>query len=355
MFSEVKHRAKKAGQPPGTPQYTGMLKPQQSVITTILYNANDAIEKEGLSLAECEPLTMPEYTTWINVEGLQDLSVINTLATTFNLHPLTVEDILNVSQRPKVEEFDHYTFITLKVLLWDKKIADFNVSQLSIIIGKHFLLSFQEQDTTRFDDIRKRIKGASTQRFREHGSDYLAYRMMDNVIDEYFYVLEAIGNNIEKLERRIILSPRPQTARTIYKLKQKMLMLRKAIWPMREAINHLLYGDNDLISKFTRIYLRDVYDHTMQAIDTLETFRDIISSMLDMYLSTLTVRMNEIMKTLTIITTIFIPITAIASIYGMNIIDIPLIKSPWAFEFVFALMVIIAVLMLVYFKRKKWI
>lgn len=354
MFSEVHHRVKKAGMPPGTAHYTGDKNIVQPVITIVAYNAQEAIEKTCASLKECLDIMRPDYVVWINVEGLQDLSVINDLAKTFNLHPLTIEDILNVEQRPKVEEFDNYTFITLKVLLWEKKAADFNISQLSLVIGKDFILSFQEQDTTRFDEIRKRIQVSSNQRLREQGSDYLAYRMIDNVIDEYFFVLEGIGNKIEIIEQRIVAEPKPQNARSIYRLKQKLILLRKAVWPMREAINHLLYTENNFITKFTRIYLRDVYDHTMQAIDTVETFRDMLSSMLDMYLSALTIRMNEIMKTLTIITTIFIPITALASIYGMNIENIPFSKSARAFEIVFTLMLLIAVLMILYFKRKKW-
>lgn len=351
MFSEIRTRAKKAGFPPGTPHYTGERKIQEPVITVLTYNGTKAHERSGHKIADILPLKEKGLMTWINVEGLSDVNVVNELAKIFQLHPLTIEDILNIEQRPKVEEFDHYTFITLKVLSWKKNVADFDIAQLSLVIGDDFILSFQEEDTTRFDELRKRIEGTG---LREQGTDYLAYRMMDNVIDEYFFVLEAIGNEIEVLEQRIIVSQKPKNAGMIYHLKRNMLLLRKAIWPMREAINHLLYTDNELISESTRIYLRDIYDHTMQAIDTLETFRDMLASMLDMYLSTLTIRMNEIMKTLTIITTIFIPIAAIAGIYGMNITNIPMIKSPWAFQFVFSLMIIIAVTMLIYFKKKKW-
>lgn len=354
MFSEVRKRAKKAGQPPGTPIYTGDKHSKPSNITIVIYNAQTASEHSGNKLEECLQ-NDNNGITWVNVEGLRDTALIQQIADRFHLHPLTIEDILNVEQRPKVEEFDGYLFITLKVLHWRKKSTDFSTSQLSLIIGKDFILTFQESDTTRFDDLRKRLESTTNQRLRQHGSDYLAYRMIDAVIDEYFVVLEAIGDQIEKIEQRVIASPKPQNARTIYHLKQQLLLLRKSIWPMREALSHLLYVEENLISKFTRVYLRDVYDHTMQAIDTLETFRDMLSSMLDMYLSALTIRMNEIMKTLTIITTIFIPITAIASIYGMNIKNIPLLDSPWAFDIVFSMMAIIALFMLLYFRRKKWL
>lgn len=355
MFSEVRDRVKKIGQPPGTAIYTGEKPFAKAVITVTAYNANGAEEKTGSSLENCMLEKKESGVIWINIEGLQDVKLIQQVAKQFNLHPLTVEDILNVGQRPKVEEFETYLFVTLKVILWQPKKSIFTVSQLSLIIGRDFVLSFQEQDTTRFDDLRKHLQSGTHQRLREQGSDYLAYRMIDTVVDEYFIVLEALGDQIEKIEGRIVASPNRRNSRAMYKLKRQMLLLRKAIWPMREVLSHLLYTDDIYISKFTRIYLRDVYDHTMQAIDTLETFRDMLSSMLDMYLSGLTIRMNEIMKTLTIITTIFIPITALASIYGMNIPDVPLMHSRWAFFSIAGIMLLIVIIMMTFFRRKKWI
>lgn len=355
MFSEVKDRVKKIGQPPGTPLYTGGKPFAKPVITYTTYNANSADEKTGSTLEECMLEKKDSGVTWINIEGLQDVKLVQQVAKQFNLHPLTVEDILNVAQRPKVEEFETYVFVTLKVILWLPKKSVFTISQLSLIIGKDYVLSFQEQDTTRFDDLRQHLQSSAHQRLREQGSDYLAYRLIDTVVDEYFIVLEALGDQIETIEGRIVASPNRRNSRAMYKLKRQMLLLRKAIWPMREVLSHLLYTDEMFISKFTRIYLRDVYDHTMQAIDTLETFRDMLSSMLDMYLSGLTIRMNEIMKTLTIITTIFIPITALSSIYGMNIPDVPLMHSHWAFLAVASIMLTIVICMLTYFRKKKWI
>jgi magnesium transporter len=355
MFSEVRKRVKKIGHPPGSPVYTGVKSSTTPVITVVTYDADGSEEKMGHSLKDCMFEKKENGVTWINIEGLQDVALIEQIANQFNLHPLTIEDILNADQRPKVEEFDDYLFVTLKVMLWKAKKSIFTIHQLSLIIGKNFVLSFQEQDTNRFDDLRKHLQAVSHQRLREQGSDYLAYRMIDCVVDEYFVVLEALGDQIETVESRIIASPNKRNARTIYRLKRQMLLLRKAIWPMREALGHLLYSDDAMITKFTRIYLRDVYDHTMQAIDTLETFRDMLSGMLDMYFSSLTIRMNEIMKTLTIMTTIFIPITALASIYGMNIPDIPLMHAKWAFFPIAGMMMLIALLMLTYFRKKKWI
>lgn len=355
MFSDVRKRVKKAGQPPGTAVYTGDKKGTEPVITVITFSPTDCVEKTGTQMSQCQIDAKSNEITWINVEGLHDEKAVQEVADRFSLHPLTVEDILNVEQRPKVEEFDGYIYITLKVLNWDSKVTEFTVKQISLVLGSNFILTFQELDTTLFDAIRKRIQESPNQRLRQQGSDYLAYRLIDAIVDQYFIVLEALGDQIEVLEDRIITAPTPQNARTIYKLKRQMLMLRKAIWPMREALSHLLYAEDTLISKFTHLYLRDVYDHTVQAIDTIETFRDVLSGMLDMYLSSLTIRMNEIMKTLTIITTIFIPIAAIAGVYGMNIPGIPLMQSPFGFPVVFSMMTFVAVFMLFYFRKKKWI
>ena len=354
MFTDLQHRVKKVGQAPGTPVYTGDQKIKPSIVTVATFNADDCTVAIGnldaLSLAQ-----NPTDIRWINVEGLSDVEQIKNLADRFNIHPLTVEDILNVEQRPKVEEFENYLFVTLKILTWKSKALFFSVKQVSIIIGANFILSFQETGTTIFDPILTKLQSNSNQRLRQQKADYLAYRMIDAIVDQYFVVLEGLGEQIEMVEDRIIAEPTPQNSRTIYRLKRQILVLRKAIWPMREAVNHLQYAEDTLITPFTRVYLRDVYDHTMQAIDTIETFRDMLSSMLDMYLSGLTIRMNEIMKTLTIITTIFIPITALASIYGMNLPDVPLMKSHWGFSIVAGMMVASVAFMIVYFRKKKWI
>lgn len=356
MFSEVHKRVKKAGKPPGTLTYTGDHTEGTPVVTVITYSSGDFHEVCDTSMEKCLPPGQTyKGTTWINVEGLHDVNFIKSLADHYHLHPLTLEDILNVGQRPKVEEFKDYLFITLKVLLKQRDPHFFAIKQISIILGKDFILTFQELDTTLFDSIRAKLRSQSSQTLRKEGASYLMYRLIDAIVDDYFFTLETLGDQIEKIEENIIASPTPQNSRTIYRLKRQMLILRKAIWPMRELLSHLTHADSNLVSKFTSVYLRDVYDHSVQAIDTLETFRDMISGMLDMYLSSITNRMSEIMKTLTIITTIFIPITAIASIYGMNFQYIPGLRSEWGYVFALFLMVLIAGLMLFYFRRKKWI
>jgi len=355
IFSDVRQRAKKAGQPPGTILYTGHLKDKIPVITVTSYDEEQCVVTTGRHLHECLPSKKSKGMCWINVEGLNDVSIILELAEKFTIHPLTVEDILNIEQRPKIEEFDGHIFLTLKMLHWDNKNSTLSVQQISLIFGKNFMLSFMESDTSTFNLIRIKLQSASNQRFREQNSDYLAYRLLDAIVDEYFVVLENIGEQIEMVEEKIISAPTPQNSRIIYRLKHQMLMLRKSIWPLREVVSHLLYEEETLITKFTRTYLRDLYDHTMQAVDTIETFRDMLSSMLDMYLSGLSIRMNEIMKILTIITTIFIPITALSSIYGMNLSNIPLMKSKWGFTIVATMMTSSVLLMIRYFRKKNWI
>ncbi len=356
MFSEVRKRAKKVGQPPGTAIYTGKKKAMETQVTVLRYSEHDFHEAAGQTLQDILPMKKePGTVTWIHVAGLQNVALIEELTKLYQVHPLTIEDILNVDQRPKVEEFEGYVFITLKMLSWSDKRHRVSTEQVSFILGNDFLLSFQERKNTHFQQIRERLHSSSNQRLRQQGSDYLVYRLMDCVIDYYFVVLEGLGDQIEKIEEMIISDPNPQNTRTIYRLKRQLMLVRKAIWPMREAISHLTQLESRLISSFTRIYLRDLYDHVVQAIDTVETFRDILASILDVYLSSLTTRMNEIMKTLTIIATIFIPITFIASFYGMNFEYMPELHWRHGYAMVTTVMMIMIVAMLIYFRRKKWI
>ncbi len=354
MFSEVHNRVRKAGQAPGTPTYTGEHSTTPPRITIITYESENTKKTVSDKIDESLLETKPPTLTWVNVEKLQDVSIIEQLAKRYGLHPLTVEDILNVQQRPKVEEFEKYIFITLKILSWNAKTKTFAIKQVSLIVGIDFVLSFQEVETDIFESIQKKICNPNNKHLRELGTDYLAYRLIDAVIDQYFVVLEGLGNQIEEVEERIIAAPTTQNSRTLYQLKRKMLQLRKAIWPMREAISHLLQADNTIITSFTHVYLRDVYDHAVQAIDTIENFRDMLSGMLDVYLSSLTNRMNEIMKVLTIISTIFIPITFIASVYGMNFEYMPELHWRWGYPTVVGVMGLIVIVMLIFFRRKKW-
>jgi magnesium transporter len=329
MLNELRKRAGKAGQPPGTPVYTGSKKKIVPRVTAT--------------------------STWINVEGLNNPALIEEISQRYHLHPLTVEDILNVQQRPKIEEFNDYVFITLKILVWNSRRKTFFSEQFSIAFGKNFVLTFQEHETHFFKPLVERMRSSGNQRLRQQSCDYLVYRLIDIIVDQYFVVLEGMGELIESIEEKIISSPTPKNSRTLYGLKRKMLTLRKAIWPMREMSSHLLQTEEAFISPFTRVYFRDVYDHTAQAIDTVETFRDMLAGLLDVYLSSLTNRMNEIMKILTIISTIFIPITFIASVYGMNFEFMPELHWHAGYPMAIGIMFDVTLVMLAFFRSKKWI
>ena len=273
----------------------------------------------------------------------------------FGLHPLVVEDILNTDQRPKLEDYGEYLFVVLKSLYHSKIESDEpEIEQISLVLGPNYVLSFQERAGDEFEPVRERIR-SDKGRVRKMGADYLAYSLIDLIVDTYFIVLEKLGERMEILEEELVLNPTTETLQAIHQLKREMVFLRKSTWPLREVIGALERGESPLIQDSTSIYLRDVYDHTIQVIDAVETYRDILSGMLDIYLSSISNRMNEVMKVLTIIATVFIPLTFIAGVYGMNFQHMPELAWPWAYPLVWAVMITIAAVMVVYFQRKRWL
>jgi magnesium transporter len=266
-----------------------------------------------------------------------------------------MEDIMNTEQRPKIEDFDDYIFVVLKMLYYDNDEEEIKAEQISIIVRSNFVLSFQEREGDIFNPLRDRIRNAKG-RVRKMGPDYLAYCLLDAIVDNYFVVLEKLGEQIEGMEEELVTNPTPVTLQRIHNLKREMIFLRKSVWPLREVVSRLERGESPLIKESTGIYLRDVYDHTIQVIDTIETYRDMLSGMLDIYLSSISNRMNQVMKVLTIIATIFIPLTFVAGIYGMNFEYMPELKWHWFYPKAFWLVMIgIAGVMLVYFRRKRWL
>lgn len=354
MVSDVTKRSRKAGLPPGSLIYTGDKIAHPSHVDLISYNSTELKEASGPTLAECLPQSLAEGVTWINVVGLQNIDLIKEIGQHYSLHPLVMEDILNTAQRSKVEEFDKYVFVVLKLVVWNPRKNLFNTQQISIIFGTNFLLSFQEEPYDGVTTIADRIRHCQG-RLREHNADYLAYTLIDSVIDQYFVVLEGIGEQLESTEEDIMKNPSREKANILYRLKRQLIMFRKAVWPAREVVNNLLRINEALVSSTTLPYLRDVYDHTVQVIDTIETDRDMLGGMLDIYLSSLTNRINEVMKVLTIIATIFIPLTFIASIYGMNFIDMPELRWHYGYPAVLTIMAIVAIIMIIYFRKKKWV
>lgn len=355
MISDLKARVSKAGQAPGTLSYTGYKTDVVPIIKAVSYSLDKFNEFSGTTLVTDFMQTADNAITWIHTEGLSDIGLVERVATTFELHPLTVEDILNVSQRSKIEDFDSYIFITLKVLFWNDNRNITEVEQLSLVIGKNFVLSFSESPLLDFEVIRNRLRTGGSKNLLANGSDYLAYRLMDGTIDQYFLVIDKLNDQIEEIEKSVITNPSPKNANKIYSLKHEILLLRKAVWPIREEISHLLASDRTYITSFTRVYFRDVYDHAIQAIDNIEILRDMLSSILDIYLSSVTNKLNEIMKLLTIISTFFIPMSFIASFYGMNFKYMPELEWRYSYPIVIGIMVLIAGGMLKYFRKKKWI
>jgi magnesium transporter len=353
MPKPITKRSEKRGLPPGTLVHVGEKKIEEARIKIIDYDEAQLEEKEAKTVEECFPFKDKPTVTWINIDGLHDVGIIEKLGEYFGLHPLLQEDILNTDQRPKMEDSEDYLFIVLKMLYHDEAADEITAEQVSLILGSNFVISFQEREGDVFNFVRERIR-TKKGRIRKEGADYLAYALIDAIVDNYFIILEKIGEKIEEIEEELVTNPMPETLQTIHSLKRGMIFLRKSVWPLREVISTLERAESPLIQEATGIYLRDVYDHTIQVIDTIETFRDMISGMLDIYLSSISNKMNEVMKVLTIIATIFIPLTFIAGIYGMNFQYMPELGWRWGYPAVWFVMGSILVTMVVYFKRKRW-
>jgi len=349
----VKKKSKKVGLPPGSMVHIGNKRDEKVKITIVNYSEAKFQEKEVKSVEECFPYKDKSTITWINIDGVHEVKIIEEIGKHFNLHPLILEDIVDTDQRPKIKDFGDYIFIILKMLYCDKKSNTIRVEQVSLILGKNYIISFQEREGDVFSFIRERIRN-NIGRIRKSGADYLAYSLIDAIVDNYFTIIERLDEEIENLEDKVIIQPNPSNVQAIHKLKRDLIFLRKSVWPLREVISFLEKGESPLVLKSTNIYLRDVYGHTIQVMDTVETLRDVISGILDIYLSSINTRMNEIMKMLTIIATIFIPLTFITGIYGMNFQYMPEVKWFWGYPAVLLGMSIIGIVMVIYFKRKKW-
>jgi len=355
----ISRRSEKAGLSPGTPVYVGKKRTEQVVLTLINYD-RDTFEKKTLATVEdMKPYRTTPTVSWINIEGLHESGVVEKIGGIFGIHPLVVEDILNTDQRPKMDIHDEYVFIVMKMHNLDNASGEVEVEQVSMILGNSFVLTFQEQTGDIFDPVRLRI-AENRGRIRKSGPDYLAYTLLDAVVDSYFAILQSLGDQIENLEDELLANPTSATLGRIHFLKREMAYLRKSVWPLRELINILKRQESELIQDSTVIYLNDLYDHTIQVIDTVETLKDILTGVLDIYLSSISNRMNEIMKVLTVFAAIFIPLTFIAGLYGMNFdpgsspFNMPELKWYYGYPFALALMVTVGVALFFYFRRKKW-
>jgi magnesium transporter len=354
MARFIKKRSQTIGLPPGSLIHIGEKKIGKVKIKIIDYNLSSFQEKEAKTVEECFPFKDKNTVTWINVDGVHQLDIIQKLGTCFGLHPLVLEDVVNTGQRPKIEDFETYLFIVVKMLNYSDKDNEIKAEQISLIFGKNFVISFQESEGDVFDPIRERIRNNKS-RIRKVGTDYLAYSLLDAIVDNYFSILEKIGEQIEALEEEVVVNPVPEILQSIYDLKREMIFLRKSLWPLREVVSGLQRGESTLIQKSTHIYLRDMYDHIIQVMDAVETFRDMTSGMLDIYMSSVSNKMNEVMKVLTIFAAIFIPLTFIAGIYGMNFHYMPELSIPWAYPMVWIVIILVSVSFIAYFKHKQWL
>lgn len=350
----IKNKPKKIGLDPGSLVYVGDKEKQPVTITLFDYKAEHFIEQKILNVEELLSYKESETTSWINIDGVHEVEVLEKIGKYFDIHPLTLEDILNTNQRPKLDEYPDYLYIVLRMFFFDSKDKALKNEQVSLILTKNCLITFLEDAGDVFDPVRERLRKAAT-KMREFGTDYLAYALIDSIVDSYFHILEKIGEEIEGLEDALVLDPNKHDLQSIHLLRREMILLRRAIWPLREVISSMQRNENEFIEERTRIYLRDVYDHTIQVIDTIESYRDMVVSMLDTYLSSTSNKLNEVMKVLTIISTLFIPLTFLAGVYGMNFRHFPELGFDWMYPWGFWIITMLVVIgMAIFFKRKKW-
>jgi len=354
MPRRFRKSAKKAGSAPGTLVHVGEEKTDPVRISVISFDAQEVIERSLTSIDKALTLIRPGATTWINIDGIHDVGIIEQVGACFGIHPLTLEDMLNTTQRPKAEAFEGYLFVLLKMLREGDGDDLFATEQVSLILKENLLITFQETVGDVFTPVRERIRKGKG-RIRTAGCDYLAYALVDAIVDNYFVILERVGLRLETLEASIDSESDSGVLEAIHHIRREMIDLRRQVWPLREIVSQLVKDDMGMISEATSLFMRDVYDHTIQTIDTIEAFRDTLSGLQDLYLSIISNRMNEVMKVLTIIATIFIPITFVAGVYGMNFANIPELHWRWGYLYFWLVTVVMVVVMLLFFKRKKWL
>jgi len=349
-----KRQSVKRGLPPGSLVHIGAAPEEEPRISLVEYSAGEIREKDGATIQDLQDARRGPSNSWIRVTGLHQVDLIQAVGTCFNIHPLALEDILNTNQRPKVYDYTDSLFIVMRVMSYHEDSNEIGAEQISLVLGANFLISFQETGSDLFKPIRERMDVPNS-RIRSSGVDYLAYCLVDIIVDNYFVILEKLAERVELLEDELVTNPTPKMLRSIHRLKKDLILLRRSIWPTREVLNRLMGGKSSLMTESTEIYLRDVFDHTIHAVDTLETFRDIVSGMLDIYLSSVSYKLNEIMKVLTIIATVFIPLTFLVGWYGMNFKYMPELGWKWGYPAVIGVTVSIVSAMIIFFRRRKWI
>lgn len=357
LYKLKKHLARKSNSTTESPAYIGdmnITELPKPAISKIVYNAAEIAECVLTSedLAKFKP--DPDKMLWLNIHGVHDADLIKQVGTLFKLHPLVIEDILNTEQRPKIDEFEDYIFLETRNFYYDKANMQVSSEQISMVLGHNFLLTFQERSTGAFEPIRERIRATGAQ-IRNLGVDYLAYAVLDSVVDRYFNVLEEVNEASEDLEDMLLNKPSNVHLHSIHQLKHVSIELRRAVWPLREVINNLIRNEKGFFQAITLPYLRDVYDHTVSFIESLESIRDSLSSMMDIYMASVSNRVNLEVRALTVVAMLFMPATLIAGIFGMNFHDMPWLADKDGFWWAMSLMVGIALIMIMIFWRRQWI
>lgn len=360
LSSRKKMSSSEPGTAPGTAEYMGEQKVDDVHIMLYDYSQTHVDQQKIEDIEEAQSYLESSSNTWINVNGLHDVEKLKKIWSYFELHPLIQEDIVNTSQRPKVESYGNCIFFVLKMFSYSKEDKQLHSEQISIVLGPDYVLSFQETDAAHFKPVLDRLT-VQNGRMRNLGTDYLCYALIDTVVDHYFKVIEQIGDEIEEIEDRLFEDEDDNLLQQVHDIRRKVVLFRKSIWPLRDALNTAIRDESELISDNTKLFLRDVYDHMIQVIDNVENYRDVVLSLHDLYMSNMSNKMNEVMKVLTIIATIFIPLTFIAGIYGMNFnpevspYNMPELNWVWGYPASLLLMAGIAAIMVYYFKRKGWL
>ncbi len=361
-MEELFHRrSARIGQAPGNLHHMGPARTAPVRITVIDYNADHLGEREVATIDECTECMSPSSVTWVNIDGVHDPTMLERIGEKLGLHQLLLEDVAHTDQRPKLEDFDDRLYVVMRMLSVsrvedDDEREEFTVAseQISLVLGPNFVLTFQEDPGDVFEPIRRRLR-ENKGKIRRMGADYLAYALLDVVVDNYFTVLELFGDQAEELEEEVMERPTVETLRDVQHMKRALIQMRRALWPLRDVLNVMIRGDSKLIRKPTIVFLRDVYDHIIRVVDVMESFREMVGGLIDIYLSNVSNRMNEVMKVLTIMATIFIPLTFIAGIYGMNFDNMPELHWSWGYWYVWAMMLTVGAIMLLYFRRKRWL
>jgi len=360
VFNHVfKRMSKKIGMSPGSVVYVGAEKTEKVTVDFIDYSRDSYEEKRDVSLEDCYKLAETDTVSWINVTGVHNEEIVQNLCNHFEIHPLTQEDIVNTGQRPKLEEFPNYIVLILKMLTLTESDRKIQTEQVSIVFGKNYVISFQECRGDVFDRVRDRLKKTSP-RLRFRNADYLAYALADAIVDHYFLLLEHYSDESEEIEDHVLSSPKSEDMQRIHQIKRELISIRRAVWPLREAAGALSRIESELLDDSTRIYISDLYEHILHVIESVESIREMVSSLMDMYLSSISNRMNQVMKVLTIIATIFIPLSFFAGVYGMNFdtsspFNMPELSFEYGYILFWGAVIVITLGLVIFFKRKDWL